>query len=181
MPHDTQYLSARSLGSFGDIAIDFKNLFATSDASTSTADMLAADIVVGASIEEKAKLSVPHRTVLFSGKPQGSGEVILFDSARDQDLHPLHKAGTINRLIISFAGEAPAADGLGAELCLLVYVGDLATPRARVKLADLVRQGGARPLNLSRNPDEVLQLVLVDPSGAWSQDAPHIEVVLEWA
>src|SRR5262245_14888046 len=180
MPHDTQYLSARSLGSFGGITRGFKNLFATSDASTPTADMLAAGIVAGASIEEKAKQSVPHRTVLFSGRPQGSGEIILFDSARDQDLHPLREAGTINRLIISFAGGAPAADGLGAELCLLVYVGDLATPRARVKLADLVRQGGARPLNLSRKHGEVLQLVLVDPAGAWSEDAPRIEVALEW-
>jgi len=50
-----------------------------------------------------------------------------------------------------------------------------------VKLADLVRQGGARPLNLSRNRGEALRLALVDPAGVWSEGAPHIEVVLEWA
>jgi hypothetical protein len=55
----------------------------------------------------------------------------------------------INRLIISFADGAPAAESLGTELCLLVFVGDLAVARAKVKVADLVRQGGARPLNLS--------------------------------
>lgn len=143
--------------------------------------MFAADIVASASIEDKAELPVSTRTALFSGKPQGSGEIILFDSARDQAVHPAREAGTISRLIISFAGGTPAADSLGTELCLLVFVGDLATARAKVKLADLVRQGGARPLNLSRKPGEALRLALIDPAGVWSEGAPHIEVALEWA
>jgi len=143
--------------------------------------MFAADIGADASIEDEAGLPVPGRTALFSGRPQGSGEIILFDSARDQTVHPAHKTGTINRLIISFAGGAPAAESLGAELCLLVFVGDLATARAKVKLADLVRQGGARPLNLSRKPGEALRLALVDPAGLWSEGGPDIGAGLEWA
>jgi Ca-activated chloride channel homolog len=124
---------------------------------------------------------VSNRTTLFSGNPQGSGETILFDSTRDQAVHPAREAGTINRLIVSFAGGAPDAKSLGAELCLLVFVGDMATPRAKVKLADLVRQGGARPLNLSRKRGEALRLTLADPAGVWSGAAPQIEIALEWA
>jgi hypothetical protein len=62
-----------------------------------------------------------------------------------------------------------------------VFVGDLAMPRAKIRLIDLVRQGGARPLNLSRKPGEALRLALVDPNGVWTSGAPHIEVALEWA
>jgi len=132
-------------------------------------------------VEDEDEPPVPNRTVLFSGKPRGSGEIILYDSARDQSVRHLPAAGTINRLIISFAGGAPAVESLGAELCLLVFVGDLATARAKVKLADLARQDGARPLNLSRKPGEALRLTLVDPASVWSKGAPHIEVALEWA
>jgi Ca-activated chloride channel homolog len=131
--------------------------------------------------EDEVGAPVPNRTALFSGRPQGNGEIILFDSSLDRAVHPVREAGRINRLIVSFADGAPAAESLGAELCLLIYVGDIATPRAKVKLADLVRQGGARPLNLSRKPGEALRLALVDPEGVWSEDAPHIEVTLEWA
>jgi hypothetical protein len=131
--------------------------------------------------EINAKPPVPNRTTLFSGRPQGDGEIVLFDSSRDQSVHPVREAGTINRLIISFAGRAPAAESLGAELCLLVFVGDMAMPRAKVKLADLVRQRGARPLNLLRKRGEALRLALVDPAGIWSEGSPHIEIALEWA
>src|SRR5262249_37536704 len=48
-----------------------------------------------------------NRTVLFSGRPQGSGEIILYDSVRDQAVQDLPESGTINRLIISFPGGAP--------------------------------------------------------------------------
>jgi len=131
--------------------------------------------------EIDAELPVPNRITLFSGKPQGSGEIILFDSSRDQAVYQVREAGTIDRLIISFADGTPAAESLGAELCLLVFVGDLAMPRAKVKLTDLVRQGGSRPLNLSRKRGEALRLALVDTAGVWSDGAPHIEVALEWA
>jgi Ca-activated chloride channel family protein len=57
-------------------------------------------------------------------------------------------------------------------------VDDLASPRARVRLADLVRQRGERPLNLSRSPGQVLRLVLADPAAAWKDGAPTIEVAL---
>jgi Ca-activated chloride channel family protein len=166
-----------------DVANSSKPKFASRSLSV---DMFAMDsIVYSASpdfqIEDKDEPPIPNRTVLFSGRPEGSGEIILFDSSRDQGVHLARNAGTINRLLISFAGGAPAAESLGSELCLLVFVGDLATARAKVKLADLVRQGGARPLNLSRKRGEALRLALVDPAGVWAEGAPHIEAALEWA
>jgi Ca-activated chloride channel family protein len=148
-------------------------------------DMFVMDSMESSMDQESARdaelaAPLPNRASLFSGRPQGSGEMILFDSSRDQADHSVRETGTINRLIISFAGGAPDAESLGAELCLLVFIDDLATPRAKVRLADLVRQGGARPLNLLRKPGETLRIALVDPTGVWSGGAPHIEVELEW-
>ncbi len=159
--------------------VDFAALSPAPDMSAMDSMEFSASMNDYAEID--AELPVPNRTTLFSGRPQGSGEIILFDSLRDQAIRPVRDAGRINRLIISFADGTPAAESLSADLCLLVFVGDLATARAKVKLADLVRQGGARPLNLSRNRGEALRLALVDPAGVWSEGAPHIEVVLEWA
>lgn len=151
------------------------------DALPLTADMSSADVIASAQrpdtkAEDEDELPASNRAVLFSGRPQGSGEIILFDSARDQSIQQLPERGMITRLIVSFPDGAPAAGSPGAELCLLLFVDDLAMPRARVRLADLARQGGARPLNLARQPGQTLRLALVDPAGV----APHIEVALEW-
>ena len=56
-----------------------------------------------------------------------------------------------------------ALGGLG-NLCLLIFVEDLSQPRARVRLADLIRQGGERPLNISRRPGQRIRIDLVDPA-----------------
>ncbi len=148
-------------------------------------DMISDDQFPHAPVQDaesgyEAGLAGRRRSVLFSGKPQGGGEIILFDSAHDRAEPPQPEMVTINRLILTFPAGAPARDSLDDGLCLLLFVDDLATPRAKVKLADLVRQGGARPLNLARRSGQALRLTLVDPSGAWSCAAPHIEVSLEW-
>lgn len=39
---------------------------------------------------------------------------------------------------------------------------------------------GKRPLNLMKEPGQVLRIVLVDPIGAWVQSAPQIEVAVAW-
>ena len=55
---------------------------------------------------------------------------------------------------------------------------DLTAPRARVRLADLIRQGGERPLNVRRRAGQVVRLVLLDPAGAWAAGASALEVSL---
>jgi hypothetical protein len=68
---------------------------------------------------------------VFEGRPTASGgEAVLFDS-RDR------RRSCGRDAVRSAAGRVPggAPDVLDAGLCLLLYVGDLATPAARVRLA----------------------------------------------
>src|SRR5207248_8194400 len=114
---------------------------------------------------------------LFSGMPHFSGsEAVLFDSARPEDAARLPDAAAFSELRLRFLDREPA--GLDRDLALLLYVEDLAAPRARVRLADLLRQGGTRPLNLRRTAGQVVRLSLSDPNGAWRDAAPAIEVTL---
>jgi Ca-activated chloride channel family protein len=48
-----------------------------------------------------------------------------------------------------------------------------------VRLADLIRQGGRRPLNLTHHAGQPVRIVLIDPNGAWAQNPPSMEVALE--
>jgi Ca-activated chloride channel family protein len=117
---------------------------------------------------------------LFSGVPGlENGEAVLFDSSRKEDEDALPKEATFSRLRLRFPAGAPSAASVDADLYLLLYVGDLASPRARVRLRDLVKQGGERPVNLVRRAGEVVRIVLADPRGAWASGAPEIEVVLQ--
>ena len=98
---------------------------------------------------------------------------VLFDSAGGD-------AGQFTFLSVAFADKAITADALDPELTLLLFVGDLAAPRARVKLADILRQGGRRPLNLRRAAGQPVRLTLADPSGAWKGGVPAMEIVLSF-
>ena len=130
---------------------------------------------------EAAQPGVRASTPLFSGVPQfTAGEAVLFDSTRQEDAAKLPGQGTIRRLEVRFPAGTPAQEELDAGLVLLLFVDDLASPRARVRLADVVRQGGSRPLNLARPTGQPVRIVLLDPAGAWSQGAPQIEVALAW-
>ena len=117
--------------------------------------------------------------VLFAGTPRfAGGEAVLFDSAAAPGQVP--ERATIDRLQVRFPDGAPDPASLDPGLCLLIFVDDLASPRARARLADVVRQRGERPLNLLRLPGQVVRLVLVDPAGAWAKAAPRLEVALGW-
>jgi Ca-activated chloride channel family protein len=65
---------------------------------------------------------------------------------------------------------------LDRGLALWVYVQDLTMPRARIRLADLLRLGGKRPLNLAVRAGAVVRVVLVDARGVWAAGAPSITV-----
>src|SRR5262249_48285141 len=79
-------------------------------------DIFASDVIAysqapDAQIEDEAGGPVTNRTVLYSGRPRGSGEVILFDSAREQAGQRLPESGTINRSIVSCTAERRACGG----------------------------------------------------------------------
>ncbi len=111
---------------------------------------------------------------IFSGVPSfAEGEAILFDSTEDEKLP---EGATLSRVSVSFDGPVPQS--LDRDLKLLIYVGDLAMPRATVRLTDLVRVGG-RPLNLRRRAGQIVRVVLSDPNGVWASGAPQMTVSLE--
>jgi Ca-activated chloride channel family protein len=118
---------------------------------------------------------------LFLGVPNlADGDAVLFDSSREEDASKLPKLAAMRRLVVRFPDGTPDYRNVDRGLSLLIFVGDLSSPRARVRLADLVRRHGERPLNLLRRPGQVVRIVLLDPAGVWTQRAPQIDVALGW-
>src|SRR5205823_27834 len=100
-------------------------------------------------------------------------------SARAEDALRLPEAITLVRLRVEFPGGAPDAAAVDPGLTLLLFVDDLTAPRARVRLADLIRHGGERPLNLRREPGQRVRLVLEDRAGTWAASAPALKATLD--
>ena len=129
--------------------------------------------MVAPSARAKAAAREPSITV-FSGRPSCvDGDAVLFDSAQE-----IPGQRTISRISVQFAGRHPAPREIDRGLVLLIYVDDLALPRARIRLADLIRQGGSRPLNLRKDAGQVVRIVLSDTNGVWASGAPEITVSL---
>ena len=123
----------------------------------------------------------PKPTDIFSGIPSFVGsEAVLFDSSRDEDAGRLPESTTIRLIEVRFPDGEPERSALDPGLALVVFVGDLASPRARMALGDLLRRRGQRPLNISKAKGDIVRIVLVDPQGAWKDGAPKIEVGLGW-
>ncbi len=118
---------------------------------------------------------------LFSGVPRfAEGEAVLFDSSRKQDMDKLPEAAIIRKLVLTFPEGTPDYKSLEPGLRLLIYVGDLSSARAEVRLTDVMRRRGERPLNVSKRAADVVRVVLEDPAGAWEKRAPKIEVTFGW-
>ena len=64
-------------------------------------------------------------------------------------------------------------------MTLLLFVGDLSQPRAKVRLIDIARMRGKRPLNVMRASNDPVRLVLADPNGAWKSKSMRLEVTLQ--
>ena len=65
------------------------------------------------------------------------------------------------------------------SIVLLLFVGDPAAPRAKIRLADLLRQG-ARPLNLLRLAGQPVRILLDDPNAVLTGGSLQLEVTIEW-
>lgn len=122
----------------------------------------------------------PRSTMVFSGTPQFvGGEVTLFDTSLDQDADKLPEETLLSRLVVRFPGGTPSLASVKG-LLLLIYVGDLTTPRARVGLVDLLRQRSERPINIMRRGGERVLVALADAAGTWKRNAPRVEVEIGW-
>lgn len=123
----------------------------------------------------------PEPAVIFFGVPAFvGGAAVLFDSSRDEDGRKVPESATIRLIQVRFPDGEPERSALDPGLALVVFVGDLASPRARMALGDLLRRRGQRPLNISKAKGDIVRVVLVDPQGAWKESAPSIEVALTW-
>lgn len=101
---------------------------------------------------------------LFSGEPVfRNGAAVLFDTDQESDAEKLPTTGIFSRLELRLIG----ASAVDAGAVLLLFVDDMLTPRARVRVADLLRQGGTRPVNVRRTAGTRVRVVLEDPGGAW--------------
>jgi Ca-activated chloride channel family protein len=147
-----------------------------SSAGVGAGHLLAA---MGPSVMEPSKPLEP--VVLYSGVPQFEGHAaVLFDSSREEDTGKVPPSATIRQIWVRFPGGELDPEALDGRLSLLIFVGDVVSPRASVRLADIVRRRGRRPLNLARVKGDIVRIVLHDPQGAWSKGAPQIEVAIAW-
>ena len=113
---------------------------------------------------------------LWDGIPaDDTGEVVLYDSTTAADRGaavPYLIAGVEARL----TGDAGALP-VGARL--LLYVGDLVRPAARIDLRATLAAGGVRPTNVRRAPGARVRLVLeLPPGAAWPAAAARLTVTL---
>jgi Ca-activated chloride channel family protein len=109
---------------------------------------------------------------LFDGVPSDGTEVALFDSDSDAGSIPSH----IVRAVVRVSGDV---DAIGPDAELLLYVGDLAQPVARIALAATLAAGGERPLNVRRARNERVRIVLSLGGGAtWPAAAGRLAVSL---
>jgi Ca-activated chloride channel homolog len=108
--------------------------------------------------------------VIWEGPPTFFGtEAVLIDEAGGWTLNG---SRNVSELLVSFPDGTPKE--VDAGLVLEVFVGDLVTPRARVRLRDLLRQGGRRPLNLTWEAQDPVRIVLKNPAREWRDGAPPI-------
>jgi hypothetical protein len=118
----------------------------------------------------------PGQAARYAGRPDlGSGAATLFDS----DTVPTWVAGVprFTRLSVRIAGLDGGAP-IDAGITLELFVDDLTAPRARVRLADIIRQGGERPLNVQYRQGQIVRLMLRDQHGVWRDGAPDLLVEL---
>lgn len=116
--------------------------------------------------------------VIFTGTPLMQGaEACLFDSTQIAGKMP--EEAVIQGIQVRLLDGANQPPFTERSVHLLLFVGDLAAPRAKIRLVDLLRQG-LRPLNVLRRAGQVVRLVLQDPNGLFAKDAPALEVTLQW-
>jgi len=113
-----------------------------------------------------------HSVTLFDGVPAAAvGRIVLAE--RTIGLKG-SKGLQASRLLSLIAEGDAGAFPEGAEL--LLFVGDMARARARVRLSDLLG-GATRPLNITCADGQVLRLVLLVPSTG-TQASGHLKVTL---
>ncbi len=106
--------------------------------------------------------------LLYRGRPDVSErELVLYEKDR------FESRGIVTALLVSLSQDDGIFDG---ELLLFVGQGD--QPRARVRLRDMLDQGGERPLNIRIARHHPVRLVLRDV--VHGDEIPELEIKLRW-
>jgi hypothetical protein len=124
--------------------LDDEDLFIDEDGSDAGQSTLASS---WAGLVESKPIGGPDADrlqVVFVGSPAFErDEALLFDSARNRGGLP--EGATLARLVVRFPEGSPDPSGLYPGPELRVFVDDPTTPRARVRLAELVRGRAGGP------------------------------------
>lgn len=94
----------------------------------------------------------PGPLSLYHGTPSGDAEQVLYEEFLSGQ-----------RLFKALEVETEAS--YQGKAVLLLYVGDMAAPRARIPLEQLLLAGGKRPLHIAAPSGVLVKLVLKDPQG----------------
>lgn len=117
--------------------------------------------------------------IVFQGELRSAATgAVLFDST--QSKNPLPEEATITGIRARWLDAAAEQAINDRSIVLLLFVGDPAAPRAKIRLADLLRQG-ARPLNLLRLAAQPVRILLDDPNAVLMGSSLQLEVTIEWA
>jgi Ca-activated chloride channel family protein len=113
-------------------------------------------------------------TLLFGGQVViENGRALLYDSTQNASKPPAPT--TITGLRVQPGQDVVNRFQIDGSVEILLYVADPALPRARVRLADLLRHG-ERPLNLACGENQLVRVELRDSAGML---AGGMEVVVE--
>lgn len=118
-----------------------------------------------------------QEAVIFRGEVKADHDMALLYSSVAQPTLP--EAMMIRGITLRLLHPADSTETPDRDLTLQLFIGDLASPRARIRLQDLLRQG-QRPLHLQRTAGQSIELRLVDPAGWLQSHVLHMEVVLHW-
>jgi Ca-activated chloride channel family protein len=139
------------------------------DVQPTRSQYLAADQATSVAMPSQLE---PSTVTLFDGVPgAGVGRIVLAERTIGRKGA---KGLQADRLLSLTAAGDPATFPESAEL--LLFVGDMARARARVRLSDLLG-GATRPLNITCTTGQTLRLVLLIP-GTATQTLGHLMVTL---
>ncbi len=97
-----------------------------------------------------------NHTELFSGVLAGvGGQAVLFDG-------PLVDESTVFEELTM---DLDRALGAGSKVNIFIYIGDLAIPRLKVSVEEILMNSGAKPVNIVVQAGEQVRVALVDPNG----------------
>ncbi|MEM3341259.1 MAG: VIT domain-containing protein [Thermoplasmata archaeon] len=126
-----------------------------------------------------SRSTFPPLLSIFSGKVDLAGpQFTLFDSARSEDLSkiPQHDI-TITGIVLKAQGAN--LNSIDRNAAIMLFVEDMSSPRATVKIQDILKLGGERPVNLRCPAGKQIKIVIFDTKKTIA--GLTIELSIKWS